>query len=98
MALAGIFFHYVIATGWTVLFFMLYPRVAILSKSKVVTGVFYGIFVWLMMNLIVVPLSNVPIRPGPREVSDVVTGMLVLIVCVGLPISFMISRNYEKLR
>lgn len=95
MAMWGVFFHYIIATGWTVLFFVAYPRVAILSKNKIVTGSLYGIFVWLMMNLVVVPLSNVPMR-GNREVSSIIVGMAVLILCIGLPITWIISKYYNK--
>jgi uncharacterized membrane protein YagU involved in acid resistance len=95
MAMLGILFHYVIATGWTVLFFAAYPRIELLSKSKIATGIFYGIFVWIMMNLVVVPLSSVSMK-GSRELSSIIIGMAVLIFCIGLPISWMASRYYTK--
>lgn len=38
MGLWGIFFHYLIATGWTVLFFIAYPRIKPLSRNKYITG------------------------------------------------------------
>jgi len=95
MAMLGILFHYIIAMGWTVLFFAAYPRIALLSKNKIVTAVFYGIFVWLMMNLVVVPLSSVPMK-GSRELSSIIIGVAVLIFCIGLPISWMASKYYNK--
>jgi hypothetical protein len=97
MGLVGILFHYGIAMGWTVLFFLVYPRVAILSKNKIVTGIFYGVFVWVMMNMVVLPLSNVPMS-GEREVTDIIKGMVVLMICIGLPISWMISKHYSELK
>ncbi len=97
MAMYGIFFHYVIATGWTVLFFLAYPRLPLLSKNKIVTGLLYGVFVWLMMNLVVLPLSNVPMG-GEREVTDIIKGMVVLMICIGIPISWLVSRHYSKLK
>jgi hypothetical protein len=93
MALYGILFHYIIAIGWTTLFFSIYPRVPLLSKNKVAAGIFYGVFVWLMMNLVVLPLSQVPMSDS-REVSAIITGMIVLIFCIGLPISWMTSKYF----
>ncbi len=95
MALYGIFFHYVIAFGWTTLFFGLYPRVPFLSRNKIVTGIFYGVFVWLMMNLVVLPFSNVPMS-GELQISAILKGMVVLMLCIGLPISWMTSKFYSK--
>ena len=94
MALWGIFFHYVIATGWALLFFATYPRLAILGSKKVISGIGYGLFVWLMMNLVVVPLSNV--QSGPMTINGVITGILVLMLCIGLPISFLAGKFYNK--
>ena len=95
MALWGILFHFIIATGWTVLFFLAYPRIALLSKNKITTAIFYGVFVWLMMNLIVVPLSNVTMV-GPKEVSGIIKGIVVLILCIGLPNTWIISKYYQQ--
>ena len=95
MALWGGLFHFIIATGWTVLFFLAYPRIALLSKNKIATAIFYGIFVWLMMNLVVVPLSNVTMV-GTKEVSGIIKGVVVLILCIGLPNTWIISKYYQK--
>src|SRR5687768_5446483 len=45
MAMWGMLFYYVIATGWRSLFFAAYPRVAILSRNRVATAICYGVFV-----------------------------------------------------
>jgi hypothetical protein len=95
MGLMGVLFHYVIALGWTVLFFLLAAALFRLSKSWILLGVLYGILVWLMMNLIIVPLSFVPMKSGPREWTGIVSGMLILIFCVGLPVSFA-AHKYLK--
>lgn len=95
MALWGIFFHYCIATGWTIVFFIAYPRISLLRKSIFATSIFYGIFVWVLMNLVVIPLSHVPVR-GPMDISSVITGIVILIVCIGLPITWMASKFYRS--
>jgi hypothetical protein len=62
MAIIGLFFHFIIAFCFTLFFFFIYPKIKFLQKSLVVTGLLYGIFVWLVMNLIIVPFSNIPAR------------------------------------
>jgi hypothetical protein len=94
MALWGIFFHFVIATGWALLFFSVYTRLALLGKNKFISGVGYGVFVWLMMNLVVVPLSKV--QTLPMTLNGVLTGMVVLMLCIGLPIAFLAGRFFAK--
>lgn len=92
MALLGLLFHYVIAAGWTILFFWLAARFFYLTKNWIVSGVMYGIFIWLMMNLVIVPLSLVPMKDGPKEWAGIIKGVLILIVCVGLPVAYSAKR------
>lgn len=92
MALWGILFHYGIAACWTILFFWLAGRFFILTKHWIITGVLYGVFVWLMMNLVVVPLSLVPMKAGPKEWTAILKAIIVLIFCVGLPVAYAAKR------
>jgi hypothetical protein len=50
-------------------------------------GVYYGISIYLFMNLIVVPLSAFPVSFAPFSVSGLLNGMLMHVLLVGLPIS-----------
>jgi hypothetical protein len=56
-----------------------------------VCGLFYGMAVELVMGYIVLPLSALHDR-GPYELRDVIQGLLVHMVVVGLPISFSVRR------
>ncbi len=94
MAWVGLLFHFLIAFGWTIFFFLIYPRIPLLSKNKFVTGLFYGIFIWLVMNLLLLPLTKVP--PSSLIAANAITGMLLLVVAVGLPISILANRYYLK--
>jgi hypothetical protein len=94
MAFLGLVFHYVIAYSWTVLYFFLYPRVSILSKNRIISGLAYGIVVWIAMNFVVIPLSQIPARPF--DPTQAVIGCAVLMVAIGLPISIMTHRHYSK--
>ena len=91
MAFMGLFFHFVIATGWTALFFLLYSRVKFLSWNKYVIGIGYGVFVMFAMNLVVVPLSNVP---NPNTGSVQLPQLFIHMFIIGVPISLLANRSY----
>lgn len=88
MAIWGIVFHFIIALGWTVLFFVVALRVSMLTKHWPLSGVVYGLVVWLAMSQIVVPLSRVPASTGSADWSGMIRAALILIVCVGLSIAY----------
>ena len=90
----GLVFHYIIAFSFTILFFLLYPKLTILSKNRIITGIVYGLFIWAFMNLVVVPLSNVVHRPFKLE--GMLINMAILVVLIGIPLSFMANAYYRK--
>jgi len=96
MAVWGLVFHYAIAFGFAALFVWVYPKWALLRKKTVVAGLGYGVFAWLVMNLLVVPLSRTPKLPFTS--SGVLVGVAVLMLCIGLPISLVVSRFYARRR
>jgi len=89
MALCGVLFHYFIATSWAAGYYLVYPKLPRLPAF--VLGLAYGVVVWAGMNLVVVPLSNVPGRP--LELVSAVKSMAILMVCVGLPIALIVGRG-----
>ena len=93
MVILGIILHYSIAFGFTLFFFLIYPRVKFFSKNKILTAAIYGIFVWLVMNFIVIPMSS--INPAPFNLRQSIIGALILIVAIGLPLSFIIGKYYQ---
>ena len=59
MIIAGILLHYLIAFGFTILFFLVYPKLKQwIAPYITITGFVYGILAWCVMNLLVMPLSN----------------------------------------
>lgn len=91
MIVAGVLFHYIIATGWSFLFFFIYPRISDKWRSVYVSGVVYGLFVWFMMNKVIVPLSNTP--KFDQSVTQNLIGVTIIILAVGLPISIIAHRS-----
>ena len=92
MPLLGLLFHFTIATIFAAFFFFIFPRLKFLSKNIIVSGIAYGLFVWLVMNLIVVPLSRIgrfPSNPLQAAIS-----LIIIIVAIGLPITILTYRYY----
>jgi hypothetical protein len=95
-AVLGVLLHYLIALIWTLVLFAAFREVTALRRHLVLTGIAYGVVVWLAMNLIVLPLSNVhraPFRLGPAIVAAVI-----LVFCIGLPISLVVGRPLRDSR
>ena len=88
MASWGILFHMLIATAFATLFFFLLPVFRKLSGNKIVVGIVYGLLVWAIMNLLVVPLTRAP--KLPFQIKSVIIGIVILITMVGIPISLIV--------
>jgi len=89
----GIALHYIIALTWTGIFYVASCKLAILRRRPVICGLLYGGFVYLFMNLVVLPLSGVPHVRAAMTVASRVSGVLAVLLCIGLTISLLVSRN-----
>jgi hypothetical protein len=93
MAAMGMLFHMFNAYCFTLFFYLVFPLITKLFKGRYAWGVIYGVGVWCVMNLVVVPLSNV--APRPLLLIPSAIAMFVLIVCIGMPISIRAHRFYS---
>jgi hypothetical protein len=84
VALLGLFFHYFISFAFTLLFFLIFPYIKILSYNRYLVGLLYAPFVSLTMKFIVLPLSKLPQTPFVLEKAWI--GWIVLGVVLGIPI------------
>jgi len=89
----GVLFHYAIALGWTVIFYLASRKFAILLRRPVISGVVYGVVVYLFMNLVVLPLSGVPHPIKTATLASRINGVLAVVLFIGLTISLLIRRN-----
>jgi hypothetical protein len=83
MIAMGILFHFAIAFFWVGCYFALYPLIAGLNTGIIIDAVVYGLVVWAMMNLVVVPLSRAARRPA--SLSFILINMLILMIAIGMP-------------
>jgi len=95
-ALIGLLFHYTIAFSFTILFFWLYARINWLSKNWIVTGIVYGLFIWLMVNQVILRFTNLTVPPINKiDIMKASKAALILICMIGLPLSF-IAHNASR--
>lgn len=94
MIIFGIIFHYIIALSFTFFFFWLVKTFPALLKMRLLTGIVYGIFIWCVMNLIAVPLSNTP--KFAFDAARAAIAASILIVCIGIPLAFMAGGNKKN--
>ena len=90
----GLLMHYMLAFGWTILFFILYPKISFLRGNRIVVGILYGVFVWTMMSQVLVPMTL--INPGPFSLSGALQACAIIIVCIGLPISILANKHFHS--
>ncbi len=93
-AVLGVALHFLIASTAATVYYLASRKLTFLVRHAIVFGMLYGIAVYFFMRLIVLPLSAFPHQLS-FAVSVLVTGLLIHIFCVGLPISLAI-RQYSK--
>jgi hypothetical protein len=87
----GVLLHFFIALSAATSYYAASRRLVFLKEHPLVCGLFFGAAVEEVMNLAVLPLSALHAR-GPYKLHDLLLGLLVHMVVVGLPISFSVRR------
>ena len=93
MILWGLVFHYLIAAFFTATLFWLYPRIVNVLKNKYMIGILYGLVIWIIMNYIVLPITNIPKSNSHLELISLLKGIAALIICVGLPVALIADKE-----
>jgi hypothetical protein len=96
MVVYGLLFHFSIAIFWAIVFFLVVRKINFFSNYIIVGGLLYGIMIWLLMNLVVLPFTNIP--KNPMTAISAIKNIVILMLCVGLPISWIQNRlkNYDN--
>jgi hypothetical protein len=93
-AALGVLLHFTIATGATAVYYAASRRLKWLIERAVICGLLYGVAVFYFMRLVVLPLSAITFKPSSAP-AVVLTGILIHMFCVGLPISLVV-RKFSK--
>jgi len=94
--LLGIAIHYSIALGWTAVFYAASRKFPILLRRAVVSGLLYGIVVYVIMNFVVLPLTGIPHSNKAISLASRVNGVLALMLCIGLTIALLLRRDAAR--
>jgi len=85
----GLAIHFLIAFTAASVFYAASRKLTFLTQRPVISGLFYGVLVYLFMYWIVVPLAIVNAR---HSVSRDVTAVIVHMLLIGLPIALVVRR------
>jgi hypothetical protein len=86
----GLLLHFAIAFTFAAAFVEACERIPVLASDYWISGPVYGVLVFLVMNLIVVPLSARPKRP--RSTQDMIVQLIIHVLFVGLPMAIAANR------
>jgi len=90
-AALGLGLHFFIAYSWATIFYVASRRISLMTQRPMVSGVLFGVFVYLVMYWVVIPLSHM--RRGPFSLFNTVIAIITHMVCVGLPIALMVRKH-----
>jgi hypothetical protein len=88
-AALGLFLHFVIAITVVEVFYVARRTFAVVRNNAAVAGVIYGLLVWVVMNLLVLPLSAA--RPRHSLSGDLIQIGIHMFI-IGLPTSVLLRR------
>jgi uncharacterized membrane protein YagU involved in acid resistance len=89
----GLGFHFIVAFGAATVFYLLSRSFPVLLQKAVIVGICYGVIVYFFMGRVVAPLSYA--RRLPFSFQQMLIGLAIHIVCVGLPIA-LVARKCAK--
>lgn len=96
-AALGLALHFLIALIAATVFYFASRVISFMITHAVISGIIFGICVYLVMNLVVLPLSRIPVKvplwayPWPSLLG----GFLIHMFGIGLPIALVV-RKYSK--
>lgn len=91
--LIGLLLHFFIAFAFTTAYYLAFPFIKSFAKNTYVNGLVYGAFIWVFMNYVVLPNSNIP--HSPKDFVSVLE-LLWHSALVGLPIAIIIERKLKN--
>ena len=91
-ALLGVLFHFLISIVIAGVFILSADRIPLLRRYAIVGSLLYGFGVFIVMNMIVIPLSAAPPLPAPTT-PQLIMNVLDHILVIGLPLGILVRRS-----
>ena len=93
-ALLGLVLDFIMITIMAGVFIFSVDRIPLLRRNVIVGSILYGFGVFIVMNLIVLPLSAAPALPAPPLWLGIEL-VLQHILLIGLPLGILVRRNFN---
>jgi uncharacterized membrane protein YagU involved in acid resistance len=93
-AVLGLVFHFLIALTAAAVYFALSRRIKLMVTQALISGVLFGLGVFLFMNFVVLPLSAIPFKIS-FALPNLVGGLMIHMFGIGVPIALAV-RRYSK--
>lgn len=93
MVIIGLLIHFLIAYVCAVIYFLAYPKIRLLGRYVHSSGLAFGLGIWLVMNLLVLPYSNIP--KSEFDAGLVIIGIIWHMMLVGWPIAVITKNHYS---
>ncbi len=91
-ALLGLFFHFLVSFVVAAVFILSADRILFLRRRVILGSLVYGFGVFIVMTMIVLPLSAAPPQPSPT-LPQLIAAILDHILVVGLPLGILVRRS-----
>jgi hypothetical protein len=91
-ALLGVLFHFIFSIVIAGVFILAVDRIPLLRRQIIPGSLLYGFGVFVVMNMIVTPLSATPLLPTPTT-SELIVAIIVHILVAGLLLGIVVRRN-----
>jgi hypothetical protein len=91
-ALLGVLIHFFVSIVVAGVFILSAGRISLLGRYPVVGSLMYGFGVFIVMEMIVTPLSAAPPLPAPTT-SQLIVVILVHLLIIGLPLGILVRRT-----
>jgi len=91
-ALLGLFFHFVVSLAVAGVFILSAGRIPLLRRHAIPGSLVYGFGVFIVMNMIVMPLTAAPPLPAPTT-PQLIVNILDHVLVVGLPLGILVRRS-----
>ena len=94
-ALLGLLVHFAIMAVMVAVYVLAARRIAALNRYWPVSGLLYGVALWLVMYWLVLPLRFASYQT-PHEPLAIAKQLFSHCICVGLPIAFVARRGAAR--
>ena len=92
--LFGLIIHFFIVFSYTVIYFLVYPKLKLLHNSILLSSLFIALISWAITTRLIIPLSK--IDSPTFNFTKATIALTILYFCIGLPIAFFAKHFYNK--